>query len=72
MTYTNASEQQPVHDGRFLCVVRITQPCGITWWVERIVERDQGAWIGVGEGGEVVQWMPLPLGGWPLYAEPGS
>lgn len=64
----NSADILPLYDGRYLCVVRVTQPCGTTWLVERIVDRHMCKWI-VGEGGEVVEWMPLPYGGWPKSTE---
>lgn len=68
MTYNKASEQRPKHDGRYLCVVRVKQPCGTVWYVERIVDRYMGEWS-VGDGGTVVEWMNLPYGGGVNYRD---
>jgi hypothetical protein len=68
MTYTKLSESQPKHDGRYLCVVRVQQPCGTVWFVERIVTRQMAQWE-VGDGGTVVEWMILPYGGGVNYRE---
>jgi hypothetical protein len=65
----NSAKTPPLYDGRYLCVVRITQPCGTTWLQERIADRYMGEWV-VGEGGVVEEWMPLPYGGWPKQVEP--
>lgn len=67
MKYTRCKEAEPRYDGRYLCVVRITQPCGTTWLVERIVDRHMAGWV-VGDGGVVTEWMALPHGGWPRDA----
>lgn len=67
-TYTKVNDGQPQHDGRYLCVVRVTQPCGTAWWIERIVDRHMGEWA-VGDGGTVTKWMALPYGGWPQYTD---
>lgn len=68
MTYLKASEHQPNCDGRFLCVVRVTQPCGTVWWIEQIIERVNAQWV-LGEGAEVTKWTTLPYGGWPKYSD---
>lgn len=68
MEYTRTKEQEPQHDGRYLCVCKVVQPCGTTWYIEQIVERKMGAWE-IGEGGAVLKWMNLPYGGWPRYED---